>query len=103
MVPTENGVELKTASIPVTPHPGENAFPWVGHGEEYLAYPGLTKRELFAAMAMQGLLASESENWHVGHPHAVAKNALDYADALIKALQPPPGFTEPSPWKTEER
>lgn len=47
---------------------------------------GLTKRELFAAMAMQGMAekygttdASGSEN--------VAKNAVRYADALLAALE----------------
>lgn len=46
---------------------------------------GLTKREIFAAMAMQGLLSSpEPEN----APGAgdVAHVAVMYADALIKEL-----------------
>jgi len=39
---------------------------------------GLTKRELFAAMAMQGMLSSNG-GWFVG-------DAVDAADALIAEL-----------------
>jgi hypothetical protein len=44
---------------------------------------GLTVREHFAAMAMQGILATQSRN-----PGALetAKHAVDCADALIAAL-----------------
>lgn len=45
---------------------------------------GLTKRELFAAMAMQGLLAS---GWdHAGVPLEGAETAVAYADHLLSAL-----------------
>jgi hypothetical protein len=40
---------------------------------------GLTKREYFAACAMQGWL-------HYGHSAMAAKDAVAYADALIEAL-----------------
>ena len=51
----------------------------------YSAEGGLTKREYFAAMAMQGmftneLLAGSEENVHI------AKDAVNAADALISAL-----------------
>jgi hypothetical protein len=39
----------------------------------------LTKREYFAALAMQGLL-------HYGYGAIAAKDAVTYADALIEAL-----------------
>lgn len=45
---------------------------------------GLTKRELFAAMAMQGILASGKELDHGGD---FAKDAIYAADALLKALE----------------
>jgi hypothetical protein len=64
---------------------------------------GLTKRELFAAMAMQGLLSavystkemlnefttdgSGAYKKHVTGGKAICDNALFYADALIKALE----------------
>jgi hypothetical protein len=43
-------------------------------------YEGLTKREYFAAMAMQGLLSSS------GPDHQHAKTAIEMADDLIKEL-----------------
>ena len=48
---------------------------------------GLTKRELFAAMAMQGMLANESNDWDGDF---YAKGAVLLADALIKQLAEPP-------------
>ena len=47
-------------------------------------YSGLTRRELFSAMTMQGML---SDSGHNPTPtDDVAKYALEFADALIKAL-----------------
>ena len=43
---------------------------------------GLTKRELFAAMAMQGMLARDSHS-----DLGCAERALAYADALLAALK----------------
>lgn len=49
---------------------------------------GLTKREYFAAMAMQGLQASNFENGgQVPYDiFTIAKIAVEQADCLIKAL-----------------
>jgi hypothetical protein len=48
---------------------------------------GLTKRELIAAMAMQGLLSNSSFEF----PHDMAaQHATHYADALIKRLAADP-------------
>lgn len=48
---------------------------------------GLTKRELFAAMAMQGILGNAYWNEHGDYtPVDVAKSARDYADALLAEL-----------------
>lgn len=44
---------------------------------------GLTKRELFAAMAMQGLLASD---WICKQPSVMASRSVQAADALIAEL-----------------
>lgn len=57
------------------------AFPNVGDGP---LYDGLSKRELFAAMAMQGLLASCVHQ--MPPPSLLARGAMDCADALIAAL-----------------
>ncbi len=46
---------------------------------------GLSKRELFAAFALQGILSNlDSAKWPT--PKDAAKDALDYADALEKRL-----------------
>lgn len=48
---------------------------------------GLTKRELFAAMAMQGILTKCKSDWSAGPcTGAVAKRAVYEADTLIKEL-----------------
>jgi hypothetical protein len=47
---------------------------------------GLTKRELIAAMAMQGLLAGHP----IYDPSGVARTAVAYADALIERLNADP-------------
>ena len=68
-----------------------SAFPcFDGAGIDF----GITKREYFAGLAMQGILASvqsvelrqigKDRSWNV--PNVVAKTAVDYADALIDAL-----------------
>jgi hypothetical protein len=44
---------------------------------------GLTKREIFAAMAMQGLMANIDP---VNHKDYIAENSVKIADALIKEL-----------------
>ena len=65
----------------------ESAFPLADHGE-FLA-TGLTKREFFAAMAMQGLLAQETENWNFGSDSSLlARVAVEQADRLMDALLP---------------
>lgn len=55
---------------------------------ELIAYssPGLTKREYFAAMAMQGLCANSIPGGH-HHPEARAKEAVQNADALLAELE----------------
>ena len=45
---------------------------------------GLTKREYFAAMAMQGMLSSEN-NTLFGY-ETIATHSVKHADALINAL-----------------
>jgi len=51
---------------------------------------GMSKREYFAAMAMQGLLASgvdDSDHWT--DSREVCEASVHYADALISALNHP--------------
>lgn len=47
---------------------------------------GLTKREYFAALAAQGMLASETENFNFGHTSNIAERAVKVADALLAEL-----------------
>lgn len=57
---------------------------------------GLTKREFIAAMAMQGMALKDRGHYnqtdiegkyHLSHPRWVADAAVDYADALLAALE----------------
>ena len=48
----------------------------------YYIANGLTKREYFAAMALQGLLAKYGSDYQV----QIAKDAIYWADALIEEL-----------------
>jgi len=48
--------------------------------------PGLTKREFFAAQALQGILAQETESWSFSTEEALCEKAVIYADSLIAAL-----------------
>lgn len=63
--------------------PNKSAFPW----HDAHSVPGLTKRELFAAMAMQGFAANPSCSANGEHN---AAEAVNWADALLAALSTPP-------------
>ena len=65
----------------------EAAYPNYFFPEQYNPEFGLTKRELIAAMAMQGLLANS--RFDQG-PRLVAEGAAQYADALIERLAADP-------------
>ena len=54
--------------------------------DENTFIPGLTKREYFAAMAMQGLCVSRPDRTYEGHYRHITKDALGIADSLIEAL-----------------
>lgn len=55
-----------------------------GDISERTTVPGLAKRELFAAMAMQGVLAASGDQRL--SPSWVAGEAVGYADELLKEL-----------------
>lgn len=85
---------MEAMSQPQSPtNPLRSAFPWVsiGDGGEFAMEPGLTKREWMAAMAMQGLLASEnpdSPELGLRTSTEVAALAVDQADVLLELLGP---------------
>jgi hypothetical protein len=60
--------------------PNDNAFAAENVSE------GLTKREYFTAIAMQGLLAANGDNELPFEYEAIAEESVDMADALISAL-----------------
>lgn len=56
------------------------------------AYTGLTKREYFASMAMQGMLAASGNNSYLERggdfnmPH-ITTQAIEIADLILKQLE----------------
>lgn len=56
-------------------------------GQSHSEEKGLTKREYFAAMAMQGLLANQEV---FSRDIEVERAAVLYADALLQELSKPP-------------
>ena len=79
---------MKNRDLPAFPLPNE-AAPFEGHS----AIDGLTKREYFAAMAMQGIVANEratesnEDGEHESIAAAIASNAVFMADALLAELE----------------
>lgn len=63
--------------------PNEQAFPMPG-SQSNAFKRGLTKREYFAGLAMQGLLVTKAVE-HL-RPEFVAARSVVFADALIAAL-----------------
>jgi len=64
------------------------AMPFVEPDHPGSIYPGLTKREHFAAMAMQGILSNprwEGKDDYLAYQ--VASSAVRYADALLAELE----------------
>lgn len=60
----------------------EPAFPVVSPLGE--SYSGLTRRDWFAGMAMQGILAHYG---HQGSSEKLAEYAFEHADAMLKAQE----------------
>lgn len=81
---------MKNGEQPAYPHLDNNGFTALLKNIKPEYGNGLTKREYFAGLAMQGLLASNDEdnyvNNHHVHPETVAKKALQCADALLTEL-----------------
>jgi hypothetical protein len=71
------------------------ADPTIDSNDESNGTCGLTKREHFAAMAMQGILSAHREGnaWLDGNSrpvHQIAESAIRHADALLSALKDQP-------------
>jgi len=63
------------------------AFPIVSNCDIMESYQGLTKREYFAGLAMQGLLAAGGADFRIDHTDRVAGLSCAYAEALLKELE----------------
>jgi|MudIll2142460700_1097286.scaffolds.fasta_scaffold1514685_1 hypothetical protein len=61
------------------------AFPWSYQFHEMYIHQGLTKREYYAAMAMQGVCANSIITERASHK-TMAEWSVKQADALIEAL-----------------
>jgi hypothetical protein len=67
---------------------GNNPISPIVSAEGWLCCTGLTKREYFAAMAMQGLLSNSNYDIHEdGAFDFVAEDAISFADAILKQLE----------------
>lgn len=71
---------MNNADMPANPT-GEWEGDWDYHKQEI----GLTKREYFAAMAMQGMLSHQD---CLEDADTIASCAIEYSNALLKALEP---------------
>jgi hypothetical protein len=92
MVTINNTTGLPIAGMPVPANP-TTAYPVPTMGVDDQGRPvmriaewGLTKRELIAAMAMQGFLAGDFENTDECE---VARWSIEQADALLAELAKP--------------
>ena len=54
-------------------------------GGRTASFPGLTKREYFAGLAMQSILAADTEQSYTSE--SIAREATQVADALLSALE----------------
>lgn len=68
--------------------PGEAAFPRPcgaanGVVQQSLEQKGMTMREWFAGMALQGFLAAHTGDIQFPMPKAAAKDCFEYADAML--------------------
>ena len=63
-------------------NPNDLTYPVRKMDTRNYGYEGLTKREYFAAMALQGMLAKYGSDYQVQN----AKEAIYWADALIEEL-----------------
>jgi hypothetical protein len=80
------GQKMTNGNDPIDPIIGSIGHEDFGGKGVYMNTTGLTKREYFAAMAMQGLCANTAAYNYYDDFKDVAAAALQNADALIEAL-----------------
>jgi hypothetical protein len=82
---------MENSEQPINPTPYVNRDGSIQHD----VYQGLTKREYFAGLAMQGILAQFTElaasgsstEHHGGMQEDIARESVNLADALLKQLE----------------
>ena len=81
---------MKNADKPIN-IPSEKTIWNAENGYGLTEFHGLTKREYFAGLAMQGLISSFTEKGSYGgwgtEMEATIKCSIDYADELLKQLE----------------
>lgn len=81
-------MSFKNEDRPVFPLNGERWQKEIGHGVASYDYHGITKREYFAAMAMQGLCVNRiTGELKKGECVDVAEMSILIADELLKQLE----------------
>lgn len=75
---------MKNADMPAMPCDEFSFINHTGYMETIRGHSGLTKREMMAMHALQGLLAAPDLN--TVEPDAVAGTAIAYVDALLAEL-----------------
>lgn len=68
----------------------DSVYPIIKSGNDtIIKQEGLTKREYFAGLAMQGILAKrfDEEGEYPEYISNTVKDAVEYADALLKELE----------------
>jgi hypothetical protein len=88
---------MTNADKPAYPDPMRGALQSVINQTPHELQSGLTKRELIAAMCLQGFIASPGsfsmgdgkKEWTARSPEDFAILARDYADALLEELDKP--------------
>lgn len=81
---------MKNADMPVTPLVNDKGHPYHSTQIAFDNNPltsGLTKREHFAGLAMQGILAGVLATKTPVPASQMAKDAVNDADALLKELE----------------
>ena len=80
---------MKNANTPANPTTAKvsntnEAWSYQVGDDMLFQFPGLTKREMFAMAAMQGLCAHSGDYHEFEH---LAADAVNYADAVLKMLE----------------
>ena len=78
----DGGPAFATPGMPAYSSEGIPLNPWAGHGWAVDPQPGMTLRDWFAGMALQGMLSSD---YCQGGPEDFAPFAYRHADAMLAA------------------